>query len=74
MALFNERLPEHLDAKLILAVHDELLVECPEDQAEEVSRFVEEVMVAGMDEIVNPGLDDFHPDRVPVEVLEGWGG
>ena len=53
-------------------------MECPEDQAEEVSRFVEEVMVAGMDEIVNPGLDDFHPDRVPVEVdveaLEGWGG
>jgi DNA polymerase I len=78
MALFNERLPEHLDAKLILAVHDELVVECPEDQAEEVSRFVEEVMVAGMDEIVNPGLDDFYPDRVPVEVdvevLEGWGG
>ena len=53
-------------------------MECPEDQAEEVSRFVEEVMVAGMDEIVNPGLDDFHPDRVPVEIdveaLEGWGG
>jgi hypothetical protein len=39
-------------------------VECLEDQAEEVSRFVEEVMV----EIINPGLDDFHPDRIPVEV------
>jgi hypothetical protein len=39
-------------------------VECLEDQAEEVSRFVEEVMV----EIINPGLDDFHPDRVPAEV------
>jgi DNA polymerase-1 len=78
MALFNESLPEHFGAKLILAVHDELVVECPEDQAEEVSRFVEEVMVAGMNEIVNPGRDDFHPDRVPVEVdveaLEGWGG
>jgi DNA polymerase I len=71
MSLFNERLPEHLNAKLILAVHDELVVECPEDQAEEVSRFVEEVMVAGMDEIVNPGLSDFHPDRVPVEVEVG---
>ena len=43
-------------------------MECLEDQAEEVFRFVEEVMVAGMDEIVNPGLDAFHPDRVPVEV------
>ena len=77
MALFNERLPEHLDAKLILAVHDELVVECREDQAKEVARFVEEIMVAGMDEIVNSGLDDFHPDRVPVEVdveiVESWG-
>jgi DNA polymerase I-like protein with 3'-5' exonuclease and polymerase domains len=39
-------------------------VECLEDQGEEVSRIVEEVMV----EINNPGLDDFHPNRVPVEV------
>jgi DNA polymerase-1 len=76
MAHFYERLPEHLDAKLILAVHDELVVDS-EDQAEEVSRFVEEVMLAGMDEIVNFGLDEDHPDRVPVEVdveiIESWG-
>jgi DNA polymerase I-like protein with 3'-5' exonuclease and polymerase domains len=39
-------------------------VECLEAQAEAVSRIVEEVMV----EIINPGLDDLHPDRVPVEV------
>ena len=38
-------------------------MECLEDQAE-VSRFVEEVMV----EIKNPGLEDFPPNRVPVEV------
>jgi DNA polymerase I-like protein with 3'-5' exonuclease and polymerase domains len=29
-------LSEHLDAKLILAVHDELVVECLEDQAEDL--------------------------------------
>ena len=77
MALFNERLPEHLDAKLILAVHDELVVECREDQAKEVARFVEEIMVAGMDEILIPGLDNFHPNRVlvevDVEIVESWG-
>lgn len=39
-------------------------MECLEDQAEEVSRFVEEIMV----EIINPELDDFHPNRMPVEV------
>ena len=59
-------MPDHLDARLVLAVHDELVVECPEDQAEEVARFVEEVMVAGMDEVVNPGLDAEHPDWVPI--------
>lgn len=78
MALFHERLPGHLDARLILAVHDELVVECPVEQAEEVARFVEEVMVAGMDEVVNCGLDANHPERVPVkvdvEILESWGG
>ena len=77
MALFNERLPGHLDAKLILAVHDELVVECREDQAKEVARFVEEIMVVVMDEILNPGLDNFHPNRVlvevDVEIVESWG-
>jgi DNA polymerase-1 len=78
MAFFKERLSEHLDAKLVPAVHDELVVECPEDQAEEVARFVEEAMVAGMDEILNPGLAADHTERVPVEVdvktVGSWGG
>jgi DNA polymerase-1 len=77
MALFNERLPEYLDAKLVIACHDELVVESPEDQAEEVAQFVEEVMVAGMNEVLNSGLDADHPDWVPVEVdvevIESWG-
>jgi DNA polymerase I-like protein with 3'-5' exonuclease and polymerase domains len=33
MAHFDERLPEHLDANLLIACHDELVVECPEEQA-----------------------------------------
>jgi DNA polymerase I-like protein with 3'-5' exonuclease and polymerase domains len=78
MALFHERLPEHLDAKLVIACHDELVVECPEEQAEEVVRFLEEVTVAGMNEVVNPDLDDAHPDCVPIEVeaeiVGSWGG
>ncbi len=78
MALFHERLPDHLEARLVLAVHDELVVECPEAQAEEVAGFVEEVMVAGMDEVLNTGPNADHYDRVPVEVevevVESWGG
>jgi DNA polymerase I-like protein with 3'-5' exonuclease and polymerase domains len=43
VAVFRERLPDHLDARLIIACHDELVVERPEEQAEEVERFVEGV-------------------------------
>jgi DNA polymerase I-like protein with 3'-5' exonuclease and polymerase domains len=68
VAVFRERLPDHLDARLIIACHDELVVERPEEQAEEVERFVEGVMVVGMDEVLNPNLDVGHPERVPVEV------
>jgi DNA polymerase-1 len=78
MALFNERLPEHLDARIVIACHDELVVECPEDQAKEVARFLEGFMVKGMNAVVNPGLDDDHPDWVPIEVeakvVGSWGG
>jgi DNA polymerase I-like protein with 3'-5' exonuclease and polymerase domains len=45
VALLRERLPDHLDDQLVIACHDELVVERPEEQA----------MAATMDEIVNPG-------------------
>ena len=32
MVLFNERLPEILDAKHVIACHDEFVVECPKQQ------------------------------------------
>ncbi len=35
---------EKLEAKLILQVHDELIVECPESEAEKVKRILEEEM------------------------------
>jgi DNA polymerase I-like protein with 3'-5' exonuclease and polymerase domains len=61
MALFNERLPEISDAKLVIACHDELVLECPKEQAKEVARFLEEAMVDGMDEVINPGPEADHP-------------
>ena len=61
----------------VIACHDELVDECLDEQAEEVAWFIEEVMVARMDQVLNPDLDA-HPDRVPVEVdveiLESWSG
>ena len=60
----------HLDARHVIACHDELVVECPEEQAEEVARFLEGVMVDGMGKVLNPGLDADHsvrfPERSPV--------
>jgi DNA polymerase I-like protein with 3'-5' exonuclease and polymerase domains len=58
-------LPGNLDAKLVIACHDELVVEHPEDQAEEAARFVEEVMVIGMDEVVNADLVLSAPTGLP---------
>jgi DNA polymerase I-like protein with 3'-5' exonuclease and polymerase domains len=46
MALFNEGLPEHLYAKLILTVHDELVVECREGQADEVKHSASGLIMA----------------------------
>jgi DNA polymerase I-like protein with 3'-5' exonuclease and polymerase domains len=57
--------------------HDELVVACPKEQAEEVADFLEEVMVVGRDKVVNPGLDTDNLERVPVkveaEVVDSWG-
>lgn len=66
MALLYERRGKCSGAVPILVGHDELAVECPEGQVKEVMRFVEEVMVAGMDYVLNgTGGDGL---RVPVEV------
>jgi DNA polymerase-1 len=77
LALLYERTGECPGAVPILAVHDEVVVECPEEQAEEVKVWLVKAMVDGMNEVLNPGLGDDYPDWVPVEVeaeiLESWG-
>ena len=40
----NRLKKEKLDGKLILQVHDELIVECPEKEAETVSKLLAEEM------------------------------
>ena len=76
LALLYERRGECPGAVPILAVHDEVVVECPEEQAEQVAIFTAEIMVAGMEEVLNSGLDVDHSERVPVkvdvEVVDSW--
>jgi DNA polymerase I-like protein with 3'-5' exonuclease and polymerase domains len=61
----------------VVACRDDLILECPQEQAEEVTRFLERIMVSGMDEVLNPVLDADRPERVPilvdVEILQSWG-
>ena len=45
MVAVHKRLKaENLQARLVLQVHDELIVECPEAEAEQVAKLLEEEM------------------------------
>jgi DNA polymerase I len=77
LALLYERRDECLGAVPILAAHDEVVVECDEEQAEEVKAWLVKAMVDGMEEVLNSGLDTDNLERVPVkveaEVVDSWG-
>jgi DNA polymerase-1 len=76
-ALLYERRGECPGAFPILAVHDEVVVECAEEQAEEAKAWLVKALVDGMEKVLNSGFDTDHPERVPVkvevEVVENWG-
>ena len=61
-AELSEKLPE---AKLLLQVHDELIVECPENQAEEVAK----IMKTSMESVTQLTV----PLKVSVEIGKRWG-
>ena len=78
LALLWERRDECPGGVLVLACHDEIVVECDEGDAKKVEAWLKKAMIDGMDEVVNSGLDTEHPDLVPIEVdveiLKSWGG
>ena len=61
-AELSEKFPE---AKLLLQVHDELIVECPENQAEEVAK----IMKTSMESVTQLTV----PLKVSVEIGKRWG-
>jgi DNA polymerase-1 len=77
LALLYERRGECPGAVPILAVHDDIDVECDEEQAEEVKAWLVKAMVDGMEEVLNSGLDTDHLERMPVKVavkvVDRWG-
>ena len=66
LALLWERRDECPGAVPILAVHDEIVVECDQDQAEEIEAGLKKAMIDGMDEVVNRLKAD--GPSVPIEV------
>jgi DNA polymerase-1 len=66
LALLWERRDERPGAVPILAVHDEIVIECDERDAEKVEAWLKKAMIDGMDEVVN-GLKADGPS-VPIEV------
>jgi DNA polymerase I len=76
LALLWERRHECPGAVPILVVHDEIVVESLQDQAEEAETWVKKAMVHGMGEIVNGAKVDgpLVPIDVDVEILKSWGG
>ena len=56
----------------ILAVHDEIVVECDEGEAERVEAWLKNAMVDGMDAVVNE-TEPHVPIEVEASVSQAWG-
>ena len=72
LALLWERRDESPGAVPILAVHDEIVVECEEGDAEKAEKWLKKAMVDGMDAVVNE-TDPKVPIEVETSVSQAWG-
>lgn len=68
-ALLWERRQKAPDARPILFVHDEIVVECPTDQAEHVRAWVSDAMHEAMAPLLDPV-----PVEVDASIKPTWGG
>ncbi len=72
LALLWERRDECPGAVPVLAVHDEIVVECDEGEAEKVEAWLKNAMVDGMDTVVN-ATEPNVPIEVETSVAQTWG-
>ncbi len=58
----------------ILAVHDEVVVECDKADAEKVRAWLAKAMIGGMDEVLNDPQagEPSVPVKVEAEILKSW--
>ena len=58
----------------IITCHDELVVECDTEQAEDVKAWLEKAMIEGMNVLLN-GTDEVDvPVEVDARIARSWGG
>lgn len=69
LGLLWKRRREHPDAVPVLAVHDEIVLECPAEQGEAVAAWLKECMVDAMGPILDPV-----PCEVEAKIVPTWGG
>ena len=72
LALLWERRHEYPGAVPILAVHDEIVVECGEVDAAGVEAWLEEAMIDGMGEAIDASGRERSSVPVEVEVRRAW--
>jgi DNA polymerase I-like protein with 3'-5' exonuclease and polymerase domains len=71
--LFTGSREEHPGAVPIVSVHDEIVVECLQDQAEETEAWLKKTMVDGMDTVLNSDGQIRVPVEVEARVAGFWG-
>jgi DNA polymerase I-like protein with 3'-5' exonuclease and polymerase domains len=57
------------DAKIIATVHDEIIVEAPEAQAEQLKKLLAKIMVSVFDKLFKKQV----PIEVDAKICESWG-
>ena len=73
LALLWERRSECLGAVPVLVCHDEIVVECGAEQAEDTRMWLERAMIEGMEDILN-GTGKVHvPVEVNTRIARSWG-
>jgi DNA polymerase I-like protein with 3'-5' exonuclease and polymerase domains len=72
LALLWERRYDCPGAVPDLAVHDEIIIECDADKAEEAKEWLVRAMEDGMDAVVNEEEPRF-PIQVEASISETWG-
>ena len=72
LALLWERRDECPGTVPVLAVHDEIVVECDEGDAEMIEDWLKKAMVDGIDGVVN-ATDPKVPIKVETSVSQAWG-